>query len=69
MAKGKSLEEGLQELGMVAEGVRTTKSAQDLAKKFGVEMPITAEVYSVLFEGKNLQQAVLDSMQRDSKPE
>jgi glycerol-3-phosphate dehydrogenase (NAD(P)+) len=69
MARGKSLKKALQELGMVAEGVRTTKSAQGLAKKFALDMPITAEVYSVLFEGKNPREVVLNLMQREAKPE
>ncbi len=69
IARGKSLEEALRELGMVAEGVLTTKSAQELAKKFAVEMPITAEVHAVLFEGKNPQKAVLDLMLREARPE
>ena len=56
-------------LGHVAEGVRTAKSAYDLGRKLGVDMPITTEVYRVLYEGKSPQQAVGDLMARALKPE
>ena len=56
-------------LGHVAEGVRTAKSAYDLGRKFGVDMPITTEVYRVLYEGKSPKQAVGDLMARALKPE
>ncbi|MCD5402038.1 NAD(P)H-dependent glycerol-3-phosphate dehydrogenase, partial [candidate division NPL-UPA2 bacterium] len=69
IGQGKSLEEALSDIGMVAEGVPTTKSAYDLAKKYKVEMPITKEVYQILFEGKNPYQAVTDLMLREAKPE
>jgi glycerol-3-phosphate dehydrogenase (NAD(P)+) len=54
---------------MVAEGVQTTKSVYDLSKKYGIEMPITQEVYQTLFEGKSARRAVQDLMVRESKPE
>ena len=44
------MEKVLDEMGMVVEGVRTTKAAYQLAKKQQVDMPITAALYSVLFE-------------------
>ena len=47
---GQTLEEILDELGEVAEGVRTTKSAHHLAEQVGVELPITAEVHALLYE-------------------
>ena len=58
-------EEVLAGLGHVAEGVRTAKSAYDLSTKLNVEMPITCEVYSVLYEDKPVQQAVRDLMARE----
>jgi len=54
---------------MVVEGVPTTKSAYDLAKKYKVGMPITEDIYRVLFEGKDPYQAVTDLMLREAKPE
>jgi glycerol-3-phosphate dehydrogenase (NAD(P)+) len=69
IGKGKTLKQVLSEMVMVAEGVKTTKSAFDLAKKFNVEMPITEEVYKTLFEEKNPKQAVFDLMTRGAKQE
>jgi glycerol-3-phosphate dehydrogenase (NAD(P)+) len=69
IGKGKGLEEALHDIGMVVEGVPTTKSARDLAKRFKVEMPITEEIYQVLFEGKDPRRAVTDLMLREAKPE
>jgi glycerol-3-phosphate dehydrogenase (NAD(P)+) len=64
MGKGRKLGEVLATLGHVAEGVKTTKSAYDLSVKLGVDMPITAEVYRVLYEDKSPRQAVVDLMTR-----
>ncbi|MCF6137587.1 NAD(P)H-dependent glycerol-3-phosphate dehydrogenase [Pseudalkalibacillus berkeleyi] len=66
LGKGNSLEEVLENMGMVVEGVRTTKAAFQLAKKEGVEMPITNELYDVLFNSKHPKEAV-DSLMRRSK--
>ena len=56
-------------MAMVAEGVKTTKSAYQLSRKYNVEMPITEQVYRILFEGKDPRQAVKDLMTREPKPE
>lgn len=69
MGKGRTLEDVLSTLGHVAEGVKTAKSAYDLSQKEGVDMPITAEVYRVLYEGKSPRQAVVDIMTRELKKE
>lgn len=58
LGKGKSLDEVLENMGMVVEGVRTTKAAYQLAKKYDVNMPITYALYDVLFNGKNAKDAV-----------
>jgi glycerol-3-phosphate dehydrogenase (NAD(P)+) len=49
--------------------VRTAKSAYELGQKHGVDMPITAEVYRVLYEGKSPKQAVSDLLARANRPE
>ena len=54
---------------MVVEGVATAKSAYDLSKKHKVEMPITTEVYRVLYENKDPKRAVHDLMTRAPKDE
>ncbi len=69
IGKGRSLKEVLEEMVMVAEGVRTTESAYELAKMKKVEMPITEQIYKVLFENKSPSQAMIDLMTRSSKIE
>ncbi|TFE29975.1 NAD(P)H-dependent glycerol-3-phosphate dehydrogenase [Cohnella luojiensis] len=58
LAQGLPLAEVLERMGMVVEGVRTTKAAHALAVQHGVEMPITDQLYSVLFEGLSPENAV-----------
>jgi len=69
IGKGRKLKEILDNMIMVAEGVRTTQSAVDLSKVHGVNMPITQEVYQVLFEGKPPVDAIRDLMTRELKSE
>jgi glycerol-3-phosphate dehydrogenase (NAD(P)+) len=69
LGKGRKLDEILAGLGHVAEGVKTAKSAYDLATKLGVEMPITREVYRALYENKPAARAVVDLMERELGPE
>ena len=69
IAKGKKLPQVLEEMNQIAEGILTTKSVCALAKKYNVEMPITKEVYNVLFEDKDPMKAVKELMLREPKPE
>jgi glycerol-3-phosphate dehydrogenase (NAD(P)+) len=69
VAAGRKLQEVLDEIKMVAEGVPTTKAANSLSKKFKVEMPIMEQVYKVLFEEKDPQTAVKELMTRPGKHE
>jgi glycerol-3-phosphate dehydrogenase (NAD(P)+) len=69
LGQGRKLDEILREMRMVAEGVKTAKSAYQLAKKVDVDMPIIEQVYLALYEGKDPAQAVRDLMQRDLKHE
>ncbi len=64
LGKGHDLDETLEKMGMVVEGVRTTEAAHFLAEKEQVEMPITEAIYDVLFNGKDAKQAVDDLMGR-----
>ncbi|WP_338470101.1 NAD(P)H-dependent glycerol-3-phosphate dehydrogenase [Niallia sp. XMNu-256] len=64
LGKGKSLQEVLDNMGMVVEGVRTTKAAWQLAKKYEVNMPITDALYGVLFNNGNAKAAVDELMGR-----
>lgn len=58
LGQGKRLDEALHAMGMVVEGVKTTKTASALAKKYDVSMPITEQLNEVLFAGKEPQIAV-----------
>jgi glycerol-3-phosphate dehydrogenase (NAD(P)+) len=69
LGQGNHLETVLQEIKMVVEGVRTTKVAYRLSERFGVDMPITREIYRVLFEGKVPKDAVDDLMMRGKRHE
>jgi glycerol-3-phosphate dehydrogenase (NAD(P)+) len=69
LAGGRSLEEVLGGMTMVAEGVRTTRSARELAAREGVEMPIVEAVYQVLYDGLAPRTAVEELMLREPKPE
>jgi len=64
LADGTPLETVLEKMVMVVEGVRTTRAAHQLSKQFDVEMPITAQLYAVLFEGKSPKEAVESLMGR-----
>lgn len=64
LGKGQKLEDVLENMGMVVEGVRTTKAAYQLAQKFDVKMPITEALYAVLFNGKEVKDAVDSLMAR-----
>ncbi|MGM0806015.1 MAG: NAD(P)H-dependent glycerol-3-phosphate dehydrogenase [Bacillota bacterium] len=64
LGKGMKLEDVLENMGMVVEGVRTTQAAYELSKREEVEMPITQVLYDVLFNNKGAKQAVDDLMQR-----
>jgi glycerol-3-phosphate dehydrogenase (NAD(P)+) len=69
LGKGRKLDDILSSMDSVAEGVPTTRSVRQLARRFNVEMPITEAVYEVLFEGKDVLHALSDLMSRDPKPE
>ncbi|MGE4579072.1 MAG: NAD(P)H-dependent glycerol-3-phosphate dehydrogenase [Desulfuromonadales bacterium] len=69
LGQGRTLQDILQEMTMVAEGVKTTLSTYQLAQKLQVEAPITEQMYLILYENKNPRQAVIDLMQRELKSE
>jgi glycerol-3-phosphate dehydrogenase (NAD(P)+) len=69
IGKGRKLPEILSEMVMVAEGIATTESASELARRVQVEVPIINEVHRILFEGKDPLAACYDLMTRDPKGE
>ena len=69
LGQGKKLNQILEEMNQVAEGVVTTESAYQLSQKLGVEMAITNEVYKMLYEDKEPEQVGRDLMGRELKTE
>lgn len=69
IGKGASLDEALDEVGMIVEGVKACKAFHELNREIGVSMPITDALYSVLFEGKEPRAAVQELMLREKKNE
>ena len=69
IGKGKTLKYIQSHLQMVAEGVPTTKSAYKLSLRYKIQMPITKEIFAVLYKNKSPQKAVRDLMTRKSKEE
>ena len=69
MGKGYTMQEAMDEVQMVVEGVYSAKAALTLAQKYQVEMPIVEQVNKVLFENKNAEEAVKELMIRDKKME
>jgi len=69
LGKGKALADIVSEMRMVAEGVKTTRVAYELAAKLGVDAPITAFMYAVLYEDRPVGAAIADLLQRELKHE
>src|SRR5690606_39796145 len=69
VAAGQSLEEAEAGIGQVVEGVRAAKAVHQVAQRLGVEMPISEQVYRILYEGVSPRDAVSSLMRRELKPE
>lgn len=69
LGRGEKLDDIVAGMKMVAEGVKTTRTARELARDRDVEMPITEEMYNVMFDGKDAREAVNDLMTREAKAE
>ncbi len=69
LGRGRKLGDILGEMHMVAEGVKTTESAYQLAQKLGVMMPITEQMYQILYTGKEPRRAVSELMMRQPRAE
>ena len=69
IGQGKTMQEAMDEVKMVVEGVNSAKAAKTLAEKYGIDMPIVQEVNQVLFEDKPAREALADLMLRDKKIE
>lgn len=69
LGQGKTLDDILSEMKMVAEGVKTAKSVYSLSRKMGVEMPICYAIYQILYENLSPETAARQLMSRDLKKE
>jgi glycerol-3-phosphate dehydrogenase (NAD(P)+) len=69
LGRGQTIEEILASMNMVAEGVKSSPSVLDLARRYGVEMPITEQVVAVCHEGHSAREALAALMSRSSKSE
>lgn len=69
IGKGKAVETVLEDMGMVVEGISTTKAAYELAQTHGIEMPITEAIYNVVYNDSEVKYVILNLMQREGKSE
>jgi glycerol-3-phosphate dehydrogenase (NAD(P)+) len=69
LGKGQTLDEILRDAKFVAEGIKTAKSAQQLAERHSIEMPITREMHRVLYEGESPREGIQRLMTRSLKAE
>lgn len=69
LGKGIPLKEVINNMGMVIEGISTTKAAYELAQQQQIEMPITEAIYDVLYNDRNVKQVIAELMQREGRSE
>jgi glycerol-3-phosphate dehydrogenase (NAD(P)+) len=69
LARGRKLDEIVGSMKMVAEGIRTTDAAVELARRFGVEMPITEQMYQMLYHGLSPREGIRRLMERSLRGE
>ncbi len=69
LGHGESLADIEANMGMVIEGISTTRAAYELAQELGVYMPITQAIYRVIYEGVNIKEAITDIMSNEFKAE
>ncbi|MFI3244933.1 MAG: NAD(P)H-dependent glycerol-3-phosphate dehydrogenase [Ferrimonas sp.] len=69
LGQGRDPQQAMTEIGQVVEGYRNTEEVFQLAQRQGVEMPITEQLYHVLYQGKPVQEAAMSLLSRDMKQE
>jgi len=69
VGEGHSVEEAVRTVGMTVEGVSADRAAHALAERYGVEMPITEQLYQVITQGKDVKQALTELMERPRRHE
>lgn len=69
IGKGYTMTEAVAEIGMAVEGIKTTEAAYNLSKSLGIDMPITKEIYNVLYKEADVRKSVQKLMGREKKHE
>lgn len=69
LGRGEKLEDIEKNMGMVIEGISTTKVAYELAQELDVYMPITSAIYRTIYEGADIKEAILDMMSNEFRSE
>jgi glycerol-3-phosphate dehydrogenase (NAD(P)+) len=69
LGQGVGVDEAIQQIGQVVEGYRNAREVYNLATRVGVEMPITEQIYQVLYQGKDARAAALDLLGREKRDE
>jgi glycerol-3-phosphate dehydrogenase (NAD(P)+) len=69
LGQGKSVDDAMQSIGQVVEGYRNAKEVFNLASRVGVEMPITEQIFQVLYQGKDPKTAAIDLLSREKRDE
>ncbi len=69
LGQGAGVQEAIESIGQVVEGYRNAKEVFNLATRVGVEMPITEQIYQVLYQGKDARAAALDLLGREKRDE
>ncbi|MGV3006609.1 NAD(P)H-dependent glycerol-3-phosphate dehydrogenase [Streptococcus pluranimalium] len=69
LGRGEKLEDIEKNMGMVIEGISTTKVAYELAQELGVYMPITSAIYRTIYEGADIKESILDMMSNEFRSE
>lgn len=69
LGRGEKLEDVERNMGMVIEGISTTKVAYELAQQLGVYMPITTAIYKSIYEGANVKESILNMMSNELRSE
>jgi glycerol-3-phosphate dehydrogenase (NAD(P)+) len=69
LGQGQAVDAAMESIGQVVEGYRNAKEVYNLAQRVGVEMPITEQIYQVLYQGKDVKLAALDLLGREKRDE
>lgn len=69
LGQGKAVDDAMTQIGQVVEGYRNAREVYNLAQRVGVEMPITEQIYQVLYQSKDVKLAALDLLGREKRDE